>query len=339
MKQNTIQNIRPLLSSLLVTLALLIAVLTVATLLTGCVKCELETRPEAPEEGTVEIGVVWPEGADCSAARLLIYGEDGTLYREHDGLTDAYSGTLPEGTYRLILHNTDAEQVGYAALESHGTAEVYALNASGQIPSAQGELLAQPHKVYGIGRHDQGEDFTVTAGETLRLTVAPERLTREVHFYFAVSGLDAVRAVAGTLRGVVPSVLLCTREYREVAFGQPFEGDSYTPQQAQAGPGAKAPKEAIRFRATLEVFDLLTRENSPAGTNVIETTVTDGEDRSYPVQVDITGAVQQVIADNEGTLPVEIPLTLSVEVNPVTTEIHATVTPWDGGGTGGGNFE
>ena len=339
MKQNTIQNIRPLLGLLMTVGLLLLGVLTAAMIFTGCVKRELEMRPEAPEEGTVEIGVVWPEGADCSGARLLIYGEDGTLYREHDELTDGYRGTLPAGAYRLILHNTDARNVGYAATQSHGTAEVYALNTSGQKPSAQGEPLAQPHKVYGIGRHDQGERFTVTAGETLRLTVAPERLTREVHFYFLVSGLDAVQSVAGTLHGVAPSVLLCTREYRQSSFGQPFEGESYTPQRAQGGPGTKAAREAIHFRTSLELFDLLTRETSPEGTNTIETTVTDGDGKSYPVQIDITAVLQEVLESGGGVLPVEIPLEVRVEIDPVTAEVGATVAPWDDSGTGGGDFE
>lgn len=349
MEKNTIRTVRPLLGALLTVGLLLLGVLAAVTMFTGCVKRELETRPDVPQEGTVEIAFTWPDGEEPpTGARLLFYNEDGTFHREHGDLTDSYRGTLPAGNYRLILHNNDAEQVGYGAMESHGTAEVYVLNISGETPSTQGELLAQPRKVYGVGRHDQGEHFSITGGETLQLSVAAERLTREVHFYFAVTGLDAVQSVAGTLRGVAPSVLLCTRECRQVSFGQAFDTEAYTPQPtaqtptahgAQAAKTANAPKAAIRFRTSMELIDLLTRKESPAGTNSIEAVVTDGDGRPYPVQVDITAALQQVIEENEGELPVEVPLTVSIEVNPVTAEVNATVTPWDETGTGGGDFE
>lgn len=339
MKQNTIQNVRPLFGLLMTVGLLLLAVLTAAVMLTGCVKRELEMRPAAPEEGTVEVGVVWPEGADCNAARLLIYDEAGMLNcsEEFSAGENRFVCMLAAGNYRLILHNGDAQNVGYAATESHGTAEVYALNASGQKPSSQDDALAEPHKVYGIGRHDQGEHFTVTAGETLPLTVTPVRLTREVHFDFAVTGLDDVKSVVGTLSGVAPSVLLCTRECRQEAFGLPFEGVPHAPRHGSAR--VKAGAEPAYFRATLELFDLLTRKGSPAGTNGVEAVVTAGDGRSYPVQVDITEALQQLIDSGGDVFPVEIPLEIALEIDPVTAEVRVTVTPWDGGGTGGGDFE
>lgn len=343
MKQNTIQNIRPLLGLLVAVGLGLLGTVTLAALLTGCVKRELEMRPVDPEEGTVDVSVGWPAGIDCRAARLLIYDDSGALNgsEEFSAGENRFTFRLAAGSYRLILHNTDAQNVDYAATENHVTAEVYALNASGQKPASSGELLAEPRKVYGIGSHDRGDRFSVTAGETQQLNVSPVRLTRDVLFYFEVSGLDAVQAIEGTLRGVAPSVLLSTRECRQVSFGLPFVGESYTPLQVQSPvrPATKAANEALRFRSTLELFDLLTRKESPAGTNVIETKVTDGDGKPYFVQVDITATLQQLIENNGGTLPVEVPLTVKIEVDPVTAEVRATVTPWDESGSGGGDFE
>lgn len=342
MKQNTIQNIRPLLGLLVTVGLVLLGVVTLAVSLSGCVKQELEMRP-AGSEGTVDVSVVWPAGVDCRSARLLIYDDSGALNgsKEFSAGENRFTFKLAAGNYRLILHNTDAQNVDYAATENHVTAEVYALNASGEKPASSGELLAEPRKVYGIGGHDGGDRFSVTAGETLQLNVTPVRLTRDVIFYFEVSGLDAVQAIEGTLRGVAPSVLFCTREYRQVSFGLPFEGESYTPLQAQSAvrSAAKAADETLRFRSTLELFDLLTRKESPAGTNTVEAKVIDGDGKPYLVQVDITAALQQIIENNGGTLPIEVPLTAKVVVNPVTAEVSATVTPWDDSGSGGGDFE
>lgn len=312
--------------------------LTATALLSGCVKRELEMRPAPPQEGTVEIAFTWPEGQERPVgAHLRFYTEDGVLYREHSDLTDGYTGTLPAGSYLLILHNTDAEQVDYAAMERHSTAEVYALASSGLKPTAPGESLREPHKVYGIGRHDQGENFTVTAGQTLQMTVAAERLTREVQFYFKVSGLNAVQAIGGTLRGVSPSVSLCTGECRPVSFVQPFDGTPYVPQNTQVR--TKAGSELHHFSTMLEVFDLLTRKESPAGTNTIYVEVTSGEGTLYPLRIDITQTLQELIENNQGTLPIEIALEVELQINPVTAEISAKVTPWDQSGTGGGEFE
>ena len=55
--------------------------------LTGCVKRELEIRPD---EGYVEIALDWSKAQSSRSARYLFYNESGALVKEVRGVTDCF---------------------------------------------------------------------------------------------------------------------------------------------------------------------------------------------------------------------------------------------------------
>ena len=121
--------------------ALLLAALLLAS--PGCVKRDLELRPE---EGSLSLSLDWGGDPRPRTARFLFYDESGALVREARDVTDRYEGTFPQGTYRLVVHNTDAGQVDWRGTERYETAEVYAREtdySEGHHPAA-GVPCVQP---------------------------------------------------------------------------------------------------------------------------------------------------------------------------------------------------
>lgn len=289
----------------------------------GCVERDLDDRPTT---GTLELALQWPDGIAPKGAKMYLYDTAGKLVRQADCKAQGHTMKLDAGEYRLIIHNSDATGVGYAGTETHGAAQAYALNLSGREPKA-GEELAEPHNLYSIGRHAKSETFSIGSNQTTRITAAPVARTKTVGFLFSVSGIDDIASFTGTLKGVSPSVTLCTGEYGQTSCLLPFTTKPYT-EQKSAVSGTKA-TGTPNYAASMELFDLLTKAGSAAETNTIGFTVKDSAGNTYASETDITEALQKIISDNKGTLPVRIALNIALEINPVTAEISATVSPWE----------
>ena len=316
----------------------LLTVFVAAVLFSACVKRELEHR--SGTTGRVQITFGWPGGGQPAAARLLFYTATGELHSEHDALTDSYTGILPAGGYRLILHNTDVSHAVFRSMHHYETATSYVPSFSGEgtrFPEA-GDTLAEPGKIYAAAQTDRGTDFTVRPGKTIQLRVTPQRLTRRIGFLFKVTGLEAVRLLKGMLDGVSPSISISDRKCSPVPCRMLFTGSPYTAPKSTTAPTPAPGSGEVLYQSGMEVFGLLTHSDSPAGTNTLEMTVTGGNGKNYPLTLDITPVLQELIATSGGVLPLEIPLEVTIDINPVTTEINATVTPWDESGSGGGSF-
>lgn len=299
--------------------------------LAGCTKHKLAQAGD----GKLEVTLDWGDEFAPTGARLYIYDSEGNFQHSTDCAVTMQTVELPAGDYRLIVHNTDAVGVGYTGMEQHGTAEVYALGVSENMP-AEGEMVAEPCNVYGIGSHDQGESFTIRSGQSTGLNVVPVSLTKDVAFYFDVTGLEEVEEVSGKLHGVAPSMLICTGVPRQVSCSLPFTAGPYVaPAQSAALSGAGEPAP-MRYTAMLTLFDMLTREDSPQRTNYMDLTIKAADGKTYTAEADITAALQEIIADNDGVLPIDIPLEVTVEVNTVTAEAGAVVMPWNDSGSGSG---
>lgn len=294
-------------------------------LLSGCVKRDLEYRPGTPggeNTGMIDIALDWNGDKRPQEARYLIYREeDGTLYRSFEGITDGYKGELPEGKYHLIVHNTDAQQVGYCGMENYRTAYVFALPET-TVKAAQGSsYIKEPDAVYGIGRCEIGEVFEVRKGETLVSTVHPKCLTHRVELLFELKNME-MRAMKGYLEGVTPSVVLSSGEYHPANCAVAFSTTVET--------------QGVQFAGAVNIFDIRAAHEDAPGSNTLDLTMTDLQGTDRPVQIDITRTVNDIVKDNGGKIPSEI----SVKIELVLIDngnLQATVTPWDDGGTGGGH--
>lgn len=275
---------------------IVLSVAAAAALTSGCVRRSLEYKPsQFPDgEGLVEVTMVWPEGVQPDSARLYFYHVDGSVLRVHEGLTEYfYSGTMPEGDYRLILHNEDMVNTGVKSTETYGGAYLHALDVSGDEPGV-GSVLSEPHNVYGCGAHGEGETFHVTAGDTVRLRVGPECMTKHLHLLISISGLE-VSSFTGTLHGVSPAVTLSSRERTEISCVQPFEASYYEE--------TKASREPLRMLASMEMLDLLAAPDSPDGTHSLEVCMTAAGGLTVRDTLDLTRVLAQTAADNGGAVP------------------------------------
>lgn len=294
--------------------------------LAGCVKRELEIRPD---EGYVEIALDWSKAQSSRSARYLFYNESGALVKEVSGVSDCFKGVLPTGTYRLIVHNTDAGQVDWRGCEKYESAEVFAKETNygeGHHPAEGVPCIQEPHEVFATGGCNESETVEVRQMDTTRLSVTPVVLTKQVAIRFTVevNGDASVRSLHGVLGGVSHGFF-------------PGKGchnaSSSCAMEFTAAPGTKAASSA--YNTELNVFGLLTTAQSPAGTNTVHVTLDLDDGSQVTGTFDITPALQRILASSGGVLPVEIPLEITLRVQEA--GLSATVEPWIEGGTGSGD--
>lgn len=294
--------------------------------LAGCVKRELEIRPD---EGYVEIALDWSKAQSSRSARYLFYNESGALVKEVSGVSDCFKGVLPTGTYRLIVHNTDAGQVDWRGCEKYESAEVFAKETNyseGHHPSEGVPCILEPREIFATGGCNESETVEVRQMDTTRLSVTPVVLTKQVAMRFTVeaNGDASVRSLHGVLGGVSHGFF-------------PGKGchnaSSSCAVEFAASPETKATSDA--YTARVNVFGLLTTSQSPAGTNTVHVTLDLDDGEQVTGTFDITPALQRILASGGGVLPVEILLEVTLRVQE--TGLSATVQPWDESGTGGGD--
>lgn len=290
----------------------------------GCVERDLEQRPG---EGYVEIAVDW-NGSDSNISnrdtRFLFYDTTGRLVKEQSGIRDRFEGVLPAGSYRLVVHNTDSENVEWRGCETFEQAEVYARQIAYTLADCPSEAvcIAEPGQVYAANVCNESATVEVTDIGTTRLSVTPQSLTHNLTLRFSVSTYDGeqVASLAGAIDGVSPGYfpgkgccetgVSCAQEFTAAATG---EG----------------------YAAEIELFGFVTSADSAASTNrlYVSIALTDGE--IFTSAFDMTAALKKILADNGGTLPRDIALDIELHVRQV--GLGATVTPWDESGTGSGS--
>lgn len=318
MKRELTRYIRP---------ARIVALGTAMLSLAGCVKRDLEMRPD---EGYVEIVLDWAKAQSSRSARYLFYNEAGMLVEEAGGITDCFRGTLPVGTYRLVVHNTDAGQVEWQGCERYESAEVFARPtrySTDHHPAEGVPCILEPRDVFAAGGCNESETVKVRQMDTTRLSVTPTALAKQVAIRFTVEtdGGQSVRALRGVLDGVAPGYF-------------PGKGchdaSSSCAVEFTASPETEAASDIYTTR--VNVFGLLTTAQSPAGTNAVHVTLALDDGRQVTDTLDITSILKQILASHGGAFPVEIPLEITLRVQGV--GLSATVRPWDESGTGSGGL-
>lgn len=278
------------------------------------------------KSGTLEVALNWADGIAPVGSRLLIYKADGTFHKEvvNAGAEQTFTCELAGGNYRVIAHNTDVLNAGFSATDKHSTAAVLA--GSDKMPEEGSELVA-PGNVYGVGYHDEAEMVTIVSGEKSSVTVSPRRLTHEVRFVFRIIGLEEVTELKGQLIGVSPGLLLGSGKSLPISCFQTFVGTPFTPSKAAT---------EITYETKIEFFDLTSPKEDEKEVNKLAMSITSGNGKVYSLTANITSVIQEIIFENGGVLPIEIPLELNIEVDQKTDNITVKVTPWDNSGTGGG---
>lgn len=300
----------------------------VGVLSSGCLQREVEHKV-TPTEGKLDVSVDWGEGYQPAELRMLIYNENGTLYGERTSSENQMQWTLPEGAYRLIVHNTDGQNVRYLEMSKHAEAFIY-------VTSSTGQMVNTPQNIYSVAAHDNAATIDIVAGAEHQIRVVPQRATRGVHFTFKIVGLPVIASLQGTLSGVSPGMMIASGTYFDVPSTQPFLG---TPMPSPASRAATTRQtEPIWYQSDMEFFNLVDNKGNRVGINILSVEITDDKQVQYNVTSDITSSVQQIIIDNGGELPVEVPLDVEIEVaEDKTIEISVSVARWNSAGNGTGN--
>lgn len=286
----------------------------------GLHSCTMGSVDYRTDQGRVVVHPDW-SGYDLPAGtRFYFYNMDGVSAAiEADGSAEGFSGMLPSGNYKMVAYNTDAQFVEFQSMDKFETAAVHAsLNTRRMMLTRQGDVrcIEQPKDLYSLSLGK----IEVKYLNTTEVSVIPQPLTKTIRLKFSLSG-DAVGSstkVSGELCGVYPTLLLAT--------GEPTsESINNSPNTTTAFNISLTDNQGM---AEIRVFGLLDPEDGSNYTNRLTLTITDKNNNKRNAEVDLSEAISSVIKDNGGTIPVEIPINIDVEVKLVDAVLHVTVTPW-----------
>lgn len=290
-------------------------VIELALLLTGCTEGLLEIRKD---EGLVIVSPDWQAYSLPSLAACHFYAEAGTatphVYKEV--AADVFSCSLPPGIYRLLAYNTDVEGVEFVSQEN---IDCIAARLTSDVQP--GELY-----VWKVARME------VLLRDTLYFSPAPGPLVKTLRLNFRLTGIGNISNIEGTLYGVYPSVCLLTGQpSAESVNAAPGTSVSFI---AQVQHRMKVPDcEAV---SSVRLFGLLDPQGGEQYDNRLQLNLrlTDGEVR--PAEVDMNEAFSDILAQNGGEIPSELPVDIEIEIRWIGSGLTASVKQWSiGKGEGG----
>lgn len=292
-------------------------------LLYGCCKRKLE-HPDLT--GHVEIALDWSSAkTKPSGAELRFYPLDGSAPLKFACEEDLFRGELPQGTYRVIVRNTDAMNVSYRDMEGYSSAAVFADPVTDTRGTAS-LRLSEPLQVYGTGKCGTDQSFEIKYGDTLRKTALPIALAHAVSFRFDVTNMANIASMTGTLDGIAAGAYLSTG-------AKSYDSRNSTPFVASVVPETGG----TSYQAQIWVFGLSSRDEGEMGSNTAEIVITQQDGTTHQTQVDISDAIRETADNNGGEIPLDIPV--RIELTLVGTQLTAMVSPWDDSGAGGGVVE
>ena len=150
----------------------------------------------AAEDGTAQGGVV-PEGSD-------------PVYQHFDFEGSSFRGKLPVGSYKVLIHNTDTENLALQDEENYDKATFYVTSSAGR----SGECLAQPKNLFVAncaymeseeGEKEQLATLDVAYRGHIKVKSEPKPYVKTVVLRFSVEGDELVELTGGTFIGVSPA--------------------------------------------------------------------------------------------------------------------------------------
>lgn len=315
----------------------------------GCTKEDLD---HYKNEGFVDIDLVWPEGAAPKGSRIHFYpvstdgetsaaaeGELAPAYQSFDCSADGFHGKLPAGSYKVLIYNSDTENLVLRDEEDYDKATFHVMTeseaAAGKTgkksaSTRAGECLAQPKNlfvancVYNPSDGQQIDAIEVPFRGRVEVEAAPEAHVKTVILRFKVEGDEQIALNGGTFEGVSPShhcaTAMCAMTSERVSFQteRVFDNSDYD------------------YEARITVLDLL-RPSAAFGTHTVQLNIVPNGGDSYIVSADVTKTVDQFLKDNGGIIPVTIPVEVAIELKRIDGVLTAEVTDWIPG-TGGGTI-
>ena len=284
---------------------------------------DLQQREVSPEvtTGRVIVTPQWGTGLQPEALRYVFYpaGNASGQAVGLDGTVAGCEGDMPAGTYRVLAYNTGVAGVRFAGLDSYGTAAVELIATATRTDGLT--LVGEPSQVYAA---TVAGELTVVAGQQTESSVPVRSLMHTLVFNFTIGNGFPLNRLGSTLCGVYPSVLLATGEPTQAAL--------------QAAPGVAirfAPEFQSATGATAEVCvpGLLDPRGGTVYNNVLALDMTTTDDEHYTSTVDLNSALTEILADNGGTLPVEVPVEMDIRVERTAVGLSTTVAGWQIGET------
>lgn len=285
-----------------------VALLISALIMSSCVYGL--TDEDWEKNGRVRLSLDWQTLRNYPSDMTYYFYKDGAVRPViRTGSSSGYEGTLPAGSYKVIVCNTDCENV---LLETdNGYDAAYGKVRQVSVLKSTSVQVAGPVNFYGTGSRS-----IEVAGKRITTEVLyPANLVRTLELNIKVIGGEAVgdiTGMAGRLTGVAPQVHIPTGN---VLFDPPafmvFE-------PLFVGPGV--------YTSTLSLFGL-SGEKEAAGPVDLYLTLTMADGKEIALYTDITGEVNEAFTTS---LSAHIILDLAIawdEINGATI----TLTGWKEG--------
>lgn len=294
----------------------------------GLHSCTMGSVDYRTDQGKVIVRPDWSGYGLPAGTKFFFYNMDGVSAPiVADGSAEGYVGMLPSGSYKMVAYNTDAAQVEFQAMDKFETAAVQAMPNTRRAATRDGDVrcIMQPANLYSL---TLGK-IEVKYLNTTEVGVVPQPLTKTIRLKFTLTG-DGVgnsKKITGELCGVYPTLLLAT--------GEPTtESINSCPNTTTAFTVTLTENQGT---ADIKVFGLLDPEDGSSYTNRLTLSITDKNGKVRNAEVDLSQAISEVIRENGGIIPVEIPINIDVEIKMVDGILHITVRPWKEG-TGSGEI-
>ena len=300
---------------------------SVITLLSGCTEATLYDR----DEGYIQIIPEW-ETLNTAAPKSTYYYfyRDGRLWEPSATETsgEGYTGTLPTGTYNVLMHNTDCPMVSQQEMEDFLQAKMH---ADARSVDKTSKLFCE-QDTYSLAL----EDVVIECHKTTILHPDPQRLNRTVTMAFTIDLPREFTKVSGELQGVYPSAYLTN--------GMPAVDD----ESAFYAVDFEAPITRNEGSTDLKLFGIRDPGNGTKYKNVVNLTLIDYLQTSFGVPVDISNTITEILKEYGGMIPMGTHITIPIRISqqgpsedPVSGDIEekaivAEVEPWISDGTGSG---
>ena len=149
---------------------------------------------------TFDWGKLPPEAQIGENMGIRFYAEDGQVY-DMDGDTTSFNGSLPVGTYQVLLRNKPTPSIGFRGEERFETAEAYVSPVS-----RSAGLVGQPDWLFSAAL----ARCEVTEKKVTDLSVTPKPMVHRITFNVKITDHREIEAVAGCLLNVASALNLST---------------------------------------------------------------------------------------------------------------------------------
>ncbi len=265
------------------------------SLLQGCYKRELQIEPGE----NVHVVFDWSGFTDAellpSSMRIWFYNPDGAPV-SYIAPASGYTGTLPEGNYKVLAYNPGATGVDFRNLNEFDLAEIYSLPKAGEDG-----IIECPQFVYGgsLGL------FDVRTAQRNEVILIPHIYIRSILLRVKVSGEELSPQLSVSIGGVATALNIST--------GKPVSGGNGTIIGTLVSAGSV-------YEGHLTLLG-----NDSRHPNILTLLIVFPDGSQRTIQENITEAM-----DKLGTMPENDSLTieLNVEAASVNGELTATLTGW-----------